>query len=147
MDYLNKDSIEILQKSTDNYRNKDPFPHIIVDNFLKEEIAQKCSEDFELIKNGWIEYKHYNQNKRGNKDFINQNFLISSVTKFLNSDNFLKVLEDLTSYKEIISDPSLDGGGLHEIKNGGYLNIHTDFQNHTNYTNYKRKLNLLLFAN
>ena len=68
-------------------------------------------------------------------------------TQKLNSDNFLKVLEDLTSYKEIISDPSLDGGGLHEIKNGGYLNIHTDFQNHTNYTNYKRKLNLLLYFN
>ena len=147
MNYLNKDSIDLIKKSKSSYLNQTPFPFIVIDDFLDINIAELCLDDFKNIKNGWIDYKHFNQNKRGNKEYINQDFSISALTKYLNSQHFLDILVSLTGYKDIISDSSLDGGGLHEIKNGGYLNIHTDFQNHTNFVNYKRKLNLLLYFN
>ena len=147
MNYLNNDSIELIEKSKKDFLKQDPFPFIVIDNFLDKNIADRCLDDFKNIKNGWIDYKHFNQNKRGNKDYINHDFFISSLTRHLNSKYFLDILENLTGYKDIVSDSSLDGGGLHEIKNGGYLNVHTDFQNHTNFVNYKRKLNLLLYFN
>ena len=32
--------------------------------------------------------------------------------------------------EELIADPELSGGGLHQIKRGGVLKIHTDFNKH-----------------
>ena len=44
-------------------------------------------------------------------------------------------------------DPKLDGGGLHQIFKGGYLNVHTDFSSHTNKPNWTRVLNILIYLN
>ena len=43
----------------------------------------------------------------------------------MNSNIFVEFLQDLTSINEkLISDTELNGGGLHEIKSGGYLKVH-----------------------
>ena len=96
MNYLNKDSIELIKKSKSSYLNQKPFPFIVIDDFLKKSIADKCLDDFNDIKNGWIDYKHFNQNKRGNKEYINQDFSISALTKYLNSQNFLDILQAIS---------------------------------------------------
>jgi hypothetical protein len=46
----------------------------------------------------------------------------------------------------LIADPSFFGGGLHWIENGGYLEIHADF-NHLRKYNLARRINLLLYLN
>ena len=46
----------------------------------------------------------------------------------------------------MISDPYLQGGGLHELKNGGYLNVHSDF-NKQSKTKLDRRLNVLIYLN
>ena len=44
----------------------------------------------------------------------------------------LKWLNDLTGIHEpLISDPYLRGAGYHELKNGGVLQMHVDFNKHT----------------
>ena len=40
----------------------------------------------------------------------------------------------------------LNGGGLHSIRRGGYLDIHTDFNFHPT-TKKNRRLNLLFYLN
>ena len=51
------------------------------------------------------------------------------MANFLNSQIFLD--SSPTPYWnysiKLQSDPYLQGGGLHELKNDGYLNIHADF--------------------
>ena len=70
-----------------------------------------------------------------------------AVINFLNSDVFLEYLQKLTGIKEIlISDPYLSGGGYHEIKSGGVLKVHADFNKHPR-MNLDRRLNLLLYLN
>ena len=44
-------------------------------------------------------------------------------------------------------DLTLDGGGLHQIFNGGLLNVHTDFTSHTIERTWKRVLNILIYLN
>ena len=52
----------------------------------------------------------------------------SIFINFLNSEYFLNFLQKLTGIKEILlNDPYFLGGGLHEIKNGGFLKVHSDF--------------------
>ena len=64
----------------------------------------------------------------------------------LNSNEFIECLEILTDEK-LVSDPKLEGAGLHFVLKGGYLNIHTDFQSHIINKTWSRRLNLLLYFN
>jgi hypothetical protein len=53
----------------------------------------------------------------------------------------------MTGIADILPDPDLDGGGLHETRPGGFLNVHSDFLSHTTRPTWSRQLNLLLFLN
>ena len=56
-------------------------------------------------------------------------------------------MQALTGIKEtLLNDPYFFGGGFHEIKKGGYLNIHADFNTHKT-TRLNRRLNLLIYLN
>ena len=44
-----------------------------------------------------------------------------AVIDELSSKKFLSWLENLTGISGLISDPDLDGGGLHMIEKGGFL--------------------------
>jgi Rps23 Pro-64 3,4-dihydroxylase Tpa1-like proline 4-hydroxylase len=65
----------------------------------------------------------------------------------LSSPEFIALLESLTGIDHLLADPDLDGGGLHETRPGGHLNVHTDFLSHTLRRTWSRQLNLLLFLN
>jgi 2OG-Fe(II) oxygenase superfamily len=59
---------------------------------------------------------------------------------------FLAILERITGISPLYADEDLEGGGLHEIYRGGYLNVHTDFNFHPK-TKQLRKLNILFYLN
>ena len=66
---------------------------------------------------------------------------------FLNSEPVLKFLQKLTGIKEtLLPDPYFEGGGYHEIKPGGFLKVHADFNKHRP-TNLDRRINFLVYLN
>ncbi len=48
----------------------------------------------------------------------------------LNSGPFLRFLSDITGIANLIPDPALHGGGMHEVGEGGAFEIHIDFERH-----------------
>ena len=65
----------------------------------------------------------------------------------MNSDIFLEFLQKITSIKEkLVIDKKLNGGGLHEIKSGGMLKVHTDFNRHPT-LDLDRRINILIYLN
>jgi len=64
----------------------------------------------------------------------------------LNSGTFIRALEKLTGIENLIPDPSLRGGGLHQVLPGGVLGVHADFTHHVDY-DLERRVNLLLYLN
>jgi Rps23 Pro-64 3,4-dihydroxylase Tpa1-like proline 4-hydroxylase len=65
----------------------------------------------------------------------------------LNSAAFLQFLQILTGIKEpLIGDPYLAGGGMHEIKKGGFLKVHADFNKHPE-LKLDRRINVLVYLN
>ena len=65
----------------------------------------------------------------------------------MNSVIFLEFLQKITSIKEkLIIDRDLNGGGLHQIKSGGMLKIHTDFSKHPT-LDLERRVNVLIYLN
>ena len=63
----------------------------------------------------------------------------------LNSPQFVSWLGDLTGIPDLMPDPSLEGGGMHQTQAGGFLNIHADFTMHHHRENWRRRCNLILY--
>lgn len=69
------------------------------------------------------------------------------LNTYLQSDLMMNWLNDLSGIEEpLISDPYLSGGGYHEIKAGGLLKVHADFNKHPK-LDLDRRLNLLVYLN
>ena len=144
-----KDLLSIAALERINYLNSKPFPSIIFKNFFKEEYLNKILEDFPDLRNLKKTQKYNNKNEMKFTNNRKENIpaSIQNFITFLNSSLFIKFLQKLTSIKEtLISDPKLDGGGLHEIKNGGKLKIHTDFHLHPS-LGLDRRINALIYLN
>ncbi len=138
-----------ISQIKNNYLKNKPFPNIVIDNFFNDDFLTKILEEFPDLSKTSIsqEYKNKDEVKFANNDFKNFPENIKDLINFMNSDNFIEFLQNITSIKEkLIPDPELNGGGLHEIKSGGYLKIHTDFNKHPN-LNLDRRINILIYLN
>ena len=131
------------------YRNNNPFPHIIFDDFIKKDFLDSVLAEFpdlSIIKNK-VQFENQKEIKFASKGSFDLSPTANILVNFLNSDIFLEYLQKLTEIKEtLISDPYLSGGGYHEIKRGGVLKVHADYNKHPK-LDLDRRVNLLLYLN
>ncbi|HET6177740.1 MAG TPA: 2OG-Fe(II) oxygenase [Candidatus Sulfotelmatobacter sp.] len=131
-----------------HYRENHPCPHILLEDFLEPEVALEMSKEFpEPASNAWTQYKHANENKLGMPKRELFPASLGAVTDELNSPEFVAWVSELTGIPNLMADPMLEGGGLHQSGPGGYLNVHTDFSKHHFHTNWHRRVNLILYLN
>jgi Rps23 Pro-64 3,4-dihydroxylase Tpa1-like proline 4-hydroxylase len=135
------------QKMRLSYQEARPFPCIVADGFFEPEILSQVLEEFPKPNpQTWITHNTNREKKYGthNKRVMGQStrFLLSKLCE----KPFIDFLECLTGIEDLIPDPSLLGGGLHQIERGGFLKIHADFNYHARLKAYRR-LNLLVFLN
>ena len=145
--YLNPD--EYLNSFKVDFLKAKPFPSIVIKEFFQEKFLSSVLEEFPDLEKIEFSQKYKNQNefKFASNDYGNFPNSIKKLVDFLNSETFLNFLQKLTSIDEkLVSDSELNGGGLHEIKKGGVLKIHTDFNKHPK-NNLDRRVNLLLYLN
>jgi hypothetical protein len=113
------------------YVTAKPFPHIVLDDFLAEELAELCLLEFPQTRVSKVQYSRNQENKKLEyKPEALSPFLRMLFYSF-NSGPFIKFLETLTGIKGLIPDPYFSGAGMHEVANGGHLNIHADFNHHS----------------
>jgi hypothetical protein len=144
-DYLEK--LEKLSSYSQGYITAQPFPHIVIDDFLPENILEEILHEFPTPDEiSWQNFENSSEKKLASQSERQ----IKEMTRFLlyqlNSSTFISFLEKLTKIDGIIPDPHFAGGGLHQIEKGGYLKIHADFNKHT-HLKLDRRLNLLLYLN
>ena len=145
--FQNLEQVALEEKT--KYINAKPFPNITLTNFFEDNFLNKILEEFPNLSKlqGSQIYKEKNEIKLSNKDYNEFPNNIKKFIDFLNSEIFLGFLQNLTSIKEkLVSDPLLEGGGLHEIKRGGVLKIHTDFNRHPS-LDLDRRINVLIYLN
>lgn len=132
----------------EDYRSAAPYPHIVLDDFLPEPLAERILAGFpaEPIAGD----KHYAGGYTGTGKRqvapIDCDEYLRNVFCFLNSASVLQFLEGLTGIKGLISDPYFNGGGFHEISAGGRLGIHADFRIHEQLS-LMRRINVLIYLN
>lgn len=139
----------------EDYVGGDPFPHIVLDDLVSEDIIDTVLAGFPtpesniqwrqlLAKRDDGEKAQYN--KQGMPHLFKLSPEIRQLIWEFNSSTFIRALEGLTGIDNLIPDPSLRGGGLHQILPGGILGVHADFTHHVEY-NLHRRVNLLLYLN
>ena len=136
-------------KNKFKYQKSQPFPHLVINGFFENKFLNSVLEEFPDLKkiNSSINYNNKNEIKFANNNQKNFKKNTKLIFKFLNSKRFINFIQTLTSIKEkILPDLELNGGGLHEIKKGGILKVHTDFNKHPT-KNLDRRVNILIYLN
>ena len=144
----------VTEKEINEYRQAQPFPHMVIDDFLPPSLLNGVIDDFRNYNNWGWDNSDYSKDHQVKKFFspwnndgdttlpINTKLILS----YFNSPEVISMLEKLTGIEGLIADPMLLGGGMHKIESGGKLSIHADSRKHAISGNYRR-INLLVYLN
>jgi hypothetical protein len=145
---LNKvQCIEAGTRLHSQYRGAEPFPHIVIDDFIDKEILRDLLLEWPVAAS---DRKYYDRPQERLKyewqpHELNSPFLHSFLGE-MNAEPMVRFIEALTGIRSLIADPYYSGAGLHEIKRGGHLGVHADFNIHKG-MNAIRRVNLLIYLN
>ncbi len=136
-----------IEKLVSDFNKKRPFHYVVIDNFLDESYAENLLKDFKDTSE-WTNYCHYNEKKLALIDQKKYSNTTLEVFEALRSAAFINFLQKVTKINNLLTDElEEEGANLTEVREGGFLNIHSDFQSHSTKKKWKRELNLLLYLN
>jgi len=130
----------------DQYNSATPFPHIVLTDFLDEAILELCLREFPSTPNSSVGYKRSQENLKFEFKPETLSPPLRSLFYSFNSIPFLGFIENLTGIKGLIPDPYFAGAGFHEVSEGGHLDIHADFNFHSE-MRVERRINVLIYLN
>jgi Rps23 Pro-64 3,4-dihydroxylase Tpa1-like proline 4-hydroxylase/glycosyltransferase involved in cell wall biosynthesis len=144
----------VTEKEINEYRQAQPFPHMVIDNFLPPSLLNGVIDDFQNYNNWGWDNSDYSKDHQVKKFFSPWNndgdttlpINTKLILNYFNSPDVISMLEKLTGIEGLIADPTLLGGGMHKIESGGKLSIHADSRKHAVTNNYRR-INLLVYLN
>jgi Rps23 Pro-64 3,4-dihydroxylase Tpa1-like proline 4-hydroxylase len=136
------------EDNKDTYANAEPFSHTAIEDFVYPHILEGVLEELESNQEGekWNKMDDRYQNKWSCSSTLRMGVKTRNLIQYLNSQEMLTFLEKLTGIEGLVPDPYLAGGGLHELRDGGYLGVHADF-NYQKQIRLDRRINLILYFN
>lgn len=140
---------EIARERSFAYRDASPFPHTCVDRFLSHDMATKINGDIPEPGDArkWdFFYAEGYEDKWAISDDLSLPPRVRALVHEMNSSPFIRFLETLTGIPHLIPDPHLHGAGVHIVKRGGVLQIHSDF-NWSEQLAAHRRVNVFLYLN
>lgn len=144
---LSKFNIETLAA---DFKSAQPFQHVIIDNFLNQEMADQILNDLENDNfDKWDKRDQEQIQIKWRSDWKDDSEVPAttlSLIYFLNSGTFLRWLSKVTGIDGIIPDPYLTGGGFNQINPGGTLAVHADGNWH-DLMGVHRRLNVIVYLN
>lgn len=131
-----------------DYCFAEPFPHIVLDNFLPLALVEELCAHFPNEKLGSdvvFDMGYAGHNKRQILPADCDSYCRRAFD-FFNSQPFVEFLEGLTAIDGLLPDPYFTGGGFHEIGRGGKLGVHADFRIN-NKLHVNRRMNVIVYLN
>jgi Rps23 Pro-64 3,4-dihydroxylase Tpa1-like proline 4-hydroxylase len=146
MAIINFDEFERNIKESQSIFNKEPFNYIVLDDFLNIQDAEKILEEFPKISSEWKDARGlHTQNKWALPIF--KEGVAAKFMEEIHSKRFMDSLSRLTSIDGLEPDSNLQGAGYHQMTNGGFLDVHVDFNRLEDNSVMDRRLNLLVYFN
>jgi hypothetical protein len=141
------DMRSLAEAHREAFQLAEPFPHAIIDSFLPASVVADLIAQFPGPQDGvWGAFENRREIKLALNDEAEMPGVVRHVIQQMNSQVAIEFLEDLTGISGLVADPQLLGGGLHQIKPGGVLKVHADFDMHE-HLKLHRRLNAILYLN
>ncbi len=122
-----------------------PFPHLALDGICEEEDIEALYREIPDIHTKSRDYV-FASNKFEKSRFWNISPRFEALYESLASERFQSFLQFITN-EAVFVDKAFHGGGLHQGKEGSFLDMHLDFNYHPLHKFWYRRLNLLLYLN
>lgn len=133
-----------LRSLVPEFDQGDPFRNIVVDDFLREDVANAVADEFPAFDGpAWAVYNNAIEVKKALNHWDRFPKNTYALFSYLNSDEFVEQMSALAGVK-VWPDPGLHGGGWHTHAAGGKLNTHLDYSIHPK-LGLERILNLIIY--
>jgi hypothetical protein len=145
--HINPIDREVLRERV---RTAQPVPNFCLDNFLDESFANEVLGAYPTFEEATKVGRSFSAvNEKGKVQVTDSsNFAapIAELNRTLASPEFLELLSDVFDMPNLVADPELVGGGIHQTGSRGHLDVHVDF-NFIPERELHRRLNILVYFN
>jgi Rps23 Pro-64 3,4-dihydroxylase Tpa1-like proline 4-hydroxylase len=153
--YFDRESLsELAQQNSQAFQSAQPFPYVVIDNFLPQDIAELIAAEFpspDAINwrvDGPGDAKHtgdkYIEKIQTSNESLFPPFIRHIMHEF-NSGLMAKFVEQITGFPMVSPDPHYHGCGMHSTGRGGRLMVHADASRHPN-PKFHQVINLIYYA-
>lgn len=147
MKFTTIDLHNLARTKRDEYATAAPFPNIVLPGVFDYGSLSAVLQEILAMNPALFSYGETAMNYKGGcSDAEVFPPLTRDFFQYAASVPFITFLETLTGISGLIADPALWGGGIHIVKNGGHLGIHSDFNKHK-HLKLDRRLNVLIYMN
>jgi hypothetical protein len=136
---------EIAAARAGDYRRAKPFPHLVLDGLVAEELLDQAVAELPTVAR-WAQYDTAQERKVVCSDAGAFGPAAETLVHALNSAPFIRFLERLTGIQGLIPDPHLHAAGYMKVPPGGFLGLHYDFSTQQE-LRLDRRVNVLLYLN
>ena len=155
--YFDHGSLQkIAEKHSNAFRTALPFPHMVFDDLIPDQLISAFIEEFPAPEaDGWIKWGggpggHLGEHSFEKLGVSEEGYFGPTTRHFFNQlccITFLRFLETLTGFDNLIADPSFNGCGLHSTGTGARLRVHADSSRHPSSELFDQALNIILYIN
>jgi Rps23 Pro-64 3,4-dihydroxylase Tpa1-like proline 4-hydroxylase len=127
-----------------------PFPHVLIDDFLDADLTREVLRSWPSYEDAARIGKEFRSINERNKVQVTDSSRFPPALRELNealaSPEFVETASSIFAIPDLLPDPELVGGGLHQTGSQGRLDVHVDF-NYIEAKKLHRRLNILIYFN
>jgi len=137
-------STEQIKVYKEEYEQAKPYHHVMIDNFLEEDVAKKLSQSFPADELFNHPKKDKHENKLEGDRFDLYPDIFSVLKEEIAKPQFSAFIEQITGVKGAFVTDDTYGVGIQKGKKGSFEDVHIDFNIHPE-KDIQHKLNLQIF--
>ncbi len=144
-------NIENLDEIKQKFLSAKPFPHVVIDNFFKDEfysdLPSILDDFYQSKKEDGKKFESDIEKKWGSSGLDLPEKLIA-VQNLIKSNDFLSLVEDITGFNNLKLTKNINGRGFsffHVSEKGSYLGPHTDHTRDRHFGPY-HVANIIIYA-
>jgi 2OG-Fe(II) oxygenase superfamily len=147
LDIVNPAVVRERSQLAAEFRNAQPFRHIVIENFLAPDACAALLADFPAFERGNARNEAGELGSKSTVERIRQlGHSYSALDDAIQTPQFLALIGTITGIPDLLYDPWYFGGGTHENREGQDLDAHVDFNRHP-VERWHRRLNLIVYLN
>lgn len=145
-DIINPDVLQQKDAFAQIFAQAQPCRHVVIEDFLVPEVANQLFEHFPPFETLNVKRKSINEDKAEDYHFERWHPVFSRVRDAVQSVEFCTWMSEVTGVDGLHSTDDSLGSGLHQGKNGSFVDVHVDV-NMNPEKGLWRRINLLIYLN